>query len=270
MDKGRGSHVNLLINPGCMVFRGNTPPPLALLYIAAAQGNTVIHDEAVRSKMDLKKVQPRIVGVPIYTKHRHASLNRLREAKAAGAVTVAGGCHVSVMTAQMVEHYGGFIDYFVVGDGELAWKAICAGEDVPQVVQMRVEKLDDLPLPAWHLLDWREYQEIRDSPRISVLLGRGCTGRCTFCLPAGTLISLSGGRGVDIENVKVGDSVATLDGIGLVQETFCREANELIVVELESGKILELTPEHPVLIHDRGWVNANDLQEGDNVIEENL
>jgi len=173
--------MNFLINPACMKFRGNTPPPLALLYIAAVEDNTIIHDEAIKPKMDLKKVRPRIVGVPVYTKNRHASLDRLREAKASGAITVAGGCHVSIMTTQMVEHYGHFIDYFVVGDGELAWKAICAGEDVPRVVKMRVEKLDILPLPAWNLIDWREYQEIRGAPRISILLGRGCTGRCTFC-----------------------------------------------------------------------------------------
>jgi len=164
-----------------MVFRGNAPPPLALLYIAAVEGNTVIHDEAIKPKMDLMEVRPRVVGVPVYTKNRHASLDRLREAKASGAITVAGGCHTSIMTDQMVKHYGGFIDYFVIGDGELAWRAICAGEKIPQVVKMRVDSLDVLPLPAWDLIDWREYQEIRGAPRISILLGRGCTGRCAFC-----------------------------------------------------------------------------------------
>jgi len=173
--------MNLLINPACMTFRSNTPPPLALLYIAAAEGKTIIHDEAIKPKMDLKKVCPRIVGVPVYTKNRHASLDRLREAKASGAITVAGGCHVSIMTDQMVKRYGSFIDYFVVGDGELAWKAICAGEDVPQVVKMRVENLDDLPLPAWDSIDWQDYPAIRKAVRVSILLGRGCTGRCTFC-----------------------------------------------------------------------------------------
>ena len=272
--------MNLLLNPACMRQHDHTPPPLGFLYMAAMEKDTEIYDEAIRPRLNLSKRKPRVVGVPVYTRRRHESLDRLRDAKKCGAVTVAGGPHVATMLKQMVKHYGDFIDYFVVGDGELAWKAICEGQSVPRVLRMRVEDLDTLPLPAWNLIDYRQYPKTRSKkhrgndlskhPRISVVLGRGCGGRCTFCLPAGTLISLPEGLCANIENVKVGEYIATLSGVGLVQETFHREANELIVLEMESGKVLELTPEHPVLTHNRGWVNAGDLREGDDVVEENL
>ena len=186
-----GGNMNLLINPACMRLHQHTPPPLGLLYMAALEEDTEIYDEAIRPKLDLNELKPQVVGVPVYTRKRHASLDRLREAKAAGAITVAGGVHVATMLDQMVEHYSDFIDFFVVSDGELAWKAICAGEDVPQVVRMRVEDLDTLPLPAWELIDFRQYPigaatgrggcDLTEHPRVPVVLGRGCNGQCTFC-----------------------------------------------------------------------------------------
>lgn len=183
--------MNLLINPACMRFHSHTPPPLGLLYMAAMDKDTRICDEALRPSLDWNKVRPRVVGVPVYTRHRHGSLDYLREAKKRGAVTVAGGPHVATMLGQMVKHYGHFIDHFVVGDGELAWKAICEGQSVPQVIRMRVRDLDTLPLPAWGLIDFRQYPKsgtqvhrgnhLAKHPRISIVMGRGCSGECAFC-----------------------------------------------------------------------------------------
>lgn len=183
--------MNLLLNPACMKLHDHAPPPLGLLYMAAMDADTQVYDETIHPELDLKKAQPRVVGVPVYTRKRHASLDRLRAAKKAGAITVAGGVHVATMLDQMVEHYSSFIDYFVVGDGELAWQAICAGGDVPQVLRMRVEDLDALPLPAWELIDYRQYPvgaaegrggcDLAEEPRVSIVLGRGCSGACTFC-----------------------------------------------------------------------------------------
>ncbi|KKN20003.1 hypothetical protein LCGC14_0939960 [marine sediment metagenome] len=186
--------MNLLINPPAMIQSGYTPPPLGLLYLAAVDTETEVYDAAlyrggVQDVLDRKK--PRVVGVPIYTAQRHDSLDVLRAAKAAGAITVAGGPHVAVMTDQLVEHYGDFIDHFVLGDGEAAWKEICdQWWDLPQVIQHRV-KLDDLPLPAWEKVDLLAYpprgsgvvrgNDLAVLPRISIVLGRGCTGHCAFC-----------------------------------------------------------------------------------------
>ena len=183
--------MNLLINPHSM--RRSCPPPLGLLYMAAMDTDTEIFN-APTDPSPLDILQPRVVGVTVYTKGRHDSLRFLRHAKERGAVTVAGGPHVAVMLEQMVEHYGSFIDHFVIGDGELAWKAICDGQDVPQVVRMRVADLDTLPLPAWEKIDLARYaamvakeftihrgNDLTTLPRVSVVLGRGCSGHCAFC-----------------------------------------------------------------------------------------
>lgn len=182
--------MNLLINPSSMRFGACTPHPLALMNMAAMDADTRIHDDALHLGLNLGRLRPRIVGVPFYTRHRHNSLDYLRRAKAQGAITVAGGPHVSIMAKQMAKHYP-FIDHLIVGDGELAWRAICAGESVPRIVSMRVENLDDLPLPAWDLIDWTQYPplgpntrrgvDLTKTPRTSIIMGRGCTGTCTFC-----------------------------------------------------------------------------------------
>jgi len=184
--------VNLLINPSSMVQGGYTPPPLGLLYIAAMDKDTEIYDDALyRSSYVPEELSPRVVGVGMCTSGRYNSLGYLREAKKRGAVTVTGGPHIAVMLDQMVEHYSDFIDYFVVGDGELAWKAICDGKKLSHVIRMRVEDLDTLPLPAWAQVDFRKYpargrgvhrgNNLSRLPRVPSILGRGCSGHCTFC-----------------------------------------------------------------------------------------
>ncbi|KKM97857.1 hypothetical protein LCGC14_1163760 [marine sediment metagenome] len=186
--------MNLLINPPAMIQSGYTPPPLGLLYLAAMDAETEVYDAAlyrggVQEVLDTKK--PRVVGVPIYTAQRHDSLDVLRAAKAMGAITVAGGPHVAVMTGQLVEYYGDFIDHFVVGDGEMAWKQICHEGQMAKVKLALRVTLDDLPLPAWEKVDLLAYpargsgvvrgNDLAVLPRISIVLGRGCTGHCSFC-----------------------------------------------------------------------------------------
>lgn len=185
--------MNLLINPSALHQGGYTPPPLGLLYMAAMDEDTVIYDAALRGTRPPDMSKARMVGASMHTMMRHNALAYLREAKKQGATTVAGGIHVTLMLSQMVEHYGHFIDHFVLGDGELAWKALCNGQDMPQVIKMRVEDLDTLPLPAWERIDFHRYPglgkkiqthrgiNLTSTPRVSIVLGRGCTGSCMFC-----------------------------------------------------------------------------------------
>ena len=51
-----------------------------------------------------------------------------------------------------------------------------------------IKKLDDIPLPAWHLFPMKEYIDCKvipdmekDDKIISIITTRGCTNRCTFC-----------------------------------------------------------------------------------------
>jgi anaerobic magnesium-protoporphyrin IX monomethyl ester cyclase len=184
----------LLINPISMVQEGYTPPPLGLIHIAAMDPDTVIVDHARNSVSDittiLRQHSPKIVGVPVYTWGRKEALEVLRIAKELGAITVAGGPHVSVMTEQIAEACP-FIDFLVVGDGEFAWKAITERMPLPRIIRMRVETLSRLPLPAWNLIDINNYQawgegvhrgnDLTRLPRCPIVFGRGCPGSCAFC-----------------------------------------------------------------------------------------
>ena len=83
---------------------------------------------------------------------------------------------------------------------------------------------------------------------------------CSFCFPEGTKITLTDGTKKSIEEIRVGDSVTSCRFISsgknclnknIVQEVYERDFDgELIVLELENGTILRLTPEHPILLKD--------------------
>lgn len=190
--------MNLLVNPRQMIQLGYTPPPLGLLYLAAMDDETVIADCAL-SNADPRPVitawKPEVVGVPIYTPRRHDALSTLKIAKDLGAITVAGGPHVDVMPEAHREHYP-FVDHWVEGDGEIAWRVICDRSLFPgqgRVMRLPIPQLDDLPIPAWQRTDISLYparpstatihrgNDLTRLPRVSIVFGRGCSGSCTFC-----------------------------------------------------------------------------------------
>ncbi|MFA6281476.1 MAG: cobalamin-dependent protein, partial [Candidatus Omnitrophota bacterium] len=184
--------MNLIVNPPGMTQEGYAAPPLGLLYLATMT-DTVIFDAAIeKESVDsvLRRFKPRVVGVPIYTPFRHDSLKVLKMAKEYGAVTVAGGPHVSIMHKQLAANYD-FIDHLVIGDGEFAWKQVCEKGLPSRVARFPVEDINSLPVPDWNLIKIENYPsrgsgiyrgvKLDSVPRGSMLLGRGCDGNCTFC-----------------------------------------------------------------------------------------
>jgi radical SAM superfamily enzyme YgiQ (UPF0313 family) len=147
--------------------------------------DTQIWDGAIKgSPIEyIRKQRPRVVGVQVYTPSRNESLDILWEAKNFGAITVAGGPHIAPMYKQMIEEYP-FIDYYVSGDGEYAWQNLTymaryerGVVHVPKLQRNLINDLDELPLPAWNKINWRDYPK----SRINIELGRGCDGQCVFC-----------------------------------------------------------------------------------------
>ena len=91
----------------------------------------------------------------------------------------------------------------------------------------------------------------------------GCSNACPFCSPAGTKVNTPDGER-DIEDLKVGDMVLGHNGQTVVEQTikevYSREyAGEIIEIELENGKILRLTPDHPIILIDNSEIKAGQL-----------
>lgn len=105
-----------------------------------------------------------------------------------------------------MEHYS-FVDYIVRGEGEETVLEIAQGKEPGKIngivyrerdgkivktpARKYIENLDDLPFPAWHLVDLNKYSSrgkgivrginLAKTPRVSVIFSRGCTGHCDFC-----------------------------------------------------------------------------------------
>jgi radical SAM superfamily enzyme YgiQ (UPF0313 family) len=184
-------------------------PPLGLCYVAAAfeaaGAEVCILDYMVRRytpeklAMELTAFNPDIVGTGSVTLNFYAAADILKTAKQCcpGAVTVMGGPHVSFDYENTLRQFPE-IDLVVVGEGEQtirellpvignrkAWSGV-RGLAFSEESRIRftgsrdlITDLDDLPLPARHLLPMSRYLALGFP--ISIITSRGCPGRCIFC-----------------------------------------------------------------------------------------
>ena len=96
-----------------------------------------------------------------------------------------------------------------------------------------------------------------------------CALNCKGCCPAGTLISTPKGQ-VPIEQIQGGDEIYAYDSslgqvaVSQTDQLYRRESNEVFEIQVES-ELLVVTGEHPVMTR-RGWVEAKDLTEDDEVL----
>ncbi len=115
-------------------------------------------------------------------------------------VTLLGGPHPTFMYNEIMEDDNNHVDYVLMGEPEQTLKQLLAAlsEDTEknvrgivyregeQVVanetQPHIVELDALS-PAWHLLDWNDYQyHVEPCGRMaSILTSRGCDMGCAFC-----------------------------------------------------------------------------------------
>lgn len=205
----------LLVNPHETSQEGYTNPPLGLLYIAGTllkHGVSVkLVDGCVEGKNAIIKAigefKPDIVGITSLTPGRKRALDVARLVRAADPATliVMGGAHPTIMYRQILEEYD-YVDLVVLGEGERTFLEIVTGtsyESIQGIAYRRdnkvvktgeratVANLDELPFPAWNLVDLSRYKpwgtgsfngiDISKVPRVSVIFSRGCTGHCDFC-----------------------------------------------------------------------------------------
>lgn len=193
----------------------NYIPNLGILYLAAVleqDGFRVqVLDENLERDYEKKLVSfdPYIIGFTAVT----AAINRvIRSAKRLKGVlpsikNVVGGPHASLLAAEVISSPG--IDFCLKGEGEFPFlelaRALREGrgvEDIPNLVYQRdgetvenpsrhllsSDELDQLPFPAFHLLDLEKvFPNIahglysRGQRILPIMTSRGCPHSCTFC-----------------------------------------------------------------------------------------
>ena len=205
----------LLVNPYETAQSGFTNPPIGLLYLAGTllKHGFKVHvvDGCLKGKAAVKNAieefRPHLVGITSLTPGRKKAIEIADMAKQfdSGIKVVIGGAHPTIMHQQIMENYPS-IDYIVLGEGEETLLEIAQDKEPSQIngivyrdngnivktpARKNIANLDDLPFPAWHLLDLQQYPAIDKGvfhgidlskvPRISIIFSRGCTGHCDFC-----------------------------------------------------------------------------------------
>jgi len=187
-------------------------PPLGLAYLAsylAPHGHEVVIHDGIAEPCSFGELEGKcrgfdIVGISVVSTYavRAAELLRYLKDRLKGIPLVVGGPHVTALPESLFQ-YGA--DYAVIGEGERTMlelvEALARGERNPRNVsglcfvsgdeivrtprRELIKNLDEVPLPARHLLPMHHYStssaRSKRSPSHSMLASRGCPGVCTFC-----------------------------------------------------------------------------------------
>jgi magnesium-protoporphyrin IX monomethyl ester (oxidative) cyclase len=157
---------------------------------------------------EIRRRKPDIVGIanPFTCQVEHAiKVGDITKEVNPTILTVAGGPHVPAVPVQFMKEAEN-IDVAVVGEGEYAMldivkvaEGIKKISDVQGIVYREndeikqntprpfIENLDELPFPAYHLIDMEEYLSSKIGYRsfkdraISMITSRGCPFNCCFC-----------------------------------------------------------------------------------------
>ncbi|GAB3465533.1 B12-binding domain-containing radical SAM protein [Actinophytocola sediminis] len=180
-------------------------PALVDLNLRGMQDPTLFgddfHDRAVAL---IEETNPDIVGFTSMALESHVCLELARRLKASRpeVVTVFGGPHFSAIARQTLELYP-FADFVVTGEGEYAVRAllrhlrgeegelpanVCFRRDGEVVLRRElrtIQSLDEVPFPAYDLVDVNEYFALNPLRLLNFDSGRGCIFRCSFCYSPG-------------------------------------------------------------------------------------
>jgi anaerobic magnesium-protoporphyrin IX monomethyl ester cyclase len=186
---------------------GMREPPLGPLYIAAAleelavdvdfrdlQLDATAHGFSAEPLIRCLDQHADIVAISCFVDMLPVVVEATRQLHTARPDTVflLGGPGPTASARRILEEYP-WIAAVVQGEGEETvrdWVALLRGQAHGPIAGMvyrdgetlvegpprpRLRALDDLPLPAYHLLDWTRYTHAR------IITTRGCSYRCSFC-----------------------------------------------------------------------------------------
>jgi radical SAM superfamily enzyme YgiQ (UPF0313 family) len=143
---------------------------------------------------------PKAVGFTSMCVESHISLEiaKLLKRRSPGIVTIFGGTHFGAIAREILENFD-FVDFVAAGEGEHAILSILnllsnASEELPQNVFYRKNKkiangqlrsqvyeMDEIPFPAYELVDLKRYFDLNPSHLFNYEGGRGCVFKCEFC-----------------------------------------------------------------------------------------
>jgi anaerobic magnesium-protoporphyrin IX monomethyl ester cyclase len=234
--EGRGMKVLLMVPLRCFLVEPPEIPDLGLGYLASAL-REMGHDVSIRDwnidqsadafKDVIKRIQPAIVGIKVFTKDAAAAkktMSIVRESFPSATIII-GGPHPSASEPGELMEELHECHFAIRGEAEaslpsllnliatnhrdtskgisdekyreipgLVWKGI-NGEVFSNPPSL-VGDLDRLPLPAWDLLHPQNYRirmlgSTKDHGFTApIITSRGCPGRCSFC----SAYSISGKR----------------------------------------------------------------------------
>jgi radical SAM superfamily enzyme YgiQ (UPF0313 family) len=177
------------------------------MYIAAVLEEANVETEIVEMRflrkpwIELKQIisdrKPQIIGIGSFSYNFHDATKIAGLAKNVDECikTVVGGPHVSLIPQESILEPE--VDFAVLGEGEYTMldliKALENDTDIQKVrglifknngiVQTPsrplIQNLDDLPLPARHLVKMDKYRASEDAT--TILTSRGCAFKCIFC-----------------------------------------------------------------------------------------
>ncbi len=157
----------------------------------------VVNDQEMRAAIEANDV----IGFGALTPNIRRAIAWAKYAKEKGKITVMGGPHASVDQGIFLE--SGHFDYVLKGEAEetmpVFLKALDGGNEaeigaVPGLAGWKdgqiwcdnpapplIKKLDDLPMPARHLLPMERYFEMNPERLVYIFTTRGCPFKCIFC-----------------------------------------------------------------------------------------
>lgn len=188
--------------------------PLGLLWIAAVlenEGHKVQVIDPISAKIDyvdlITKFRPDLIGVSIITTEYQKAAEIFGKLQKAipDALYCAGGVHATALPQRTLEDFN--LNFVVAGEGEYVLRDVCANiehgrpfESVNGVCYKKdgkyiqnpryelIKNMDELPLPARHLLDMEWYLTPPGLVRgallkrsAGLLAARGCSYECIYC-----------------------------------------------------------------------------------------
>lgn len=220
MSKTRHKKRVLLINPNSVseksILSGMEAiaPPLGLLYLASVLEKDFevrIIDENIGTGGLIKNVKdfnPHFVGISAnYSFQFPKALDIAKVIKKYNRdiIVVFGGVHVTFTDPKIILDKYSFIDFIIKGDGEYPLLDLVSGK-LPSKIKglsyrginkiydngiFRINKLDNLPFPARHLIPLDSYRihpfEYRNKKSVSIITSRGCAYKCINCIGSNEL-----------------------------------------------------------------------------------